>query len=162
MMCALCVVTGSCYGADVSFLVWLCHLHRSFSKLSCAMCKALVASTWQPRIDSRNPRFLTAIMTGTLVALAESRVAGLGLIIAELALASPGQMPSFATLVAITVFWSIGFHLYASMAPVITLTLAKGQERRTPPRSHGCCRLGRDIGWVRDGLAHRWTVPALP
>lgn len=74
------------------------------------------------------PGFLTAIMTGTLIALAESRIAGIGLLLAGVGIGLTGQMPGFAPLVAITVFWSIGFHLYASMAPVITLTLAKGEE----------------------------------
>jgi hypothetical protein len=92
----------------------------------------------------RKSRFLTAIMTGTLVALAESRVAGLGLIIAGIGVGLTGQMPDFALLVAVTVFWSIGFHLYASMAPVITLTLAKGQEGGRPLGAHGRCRLGRE------------------
>src|SRR5262249_18450574 len=30
--------------------------------------------------------------------------------------------------VAITVFWSVGFHLYVTVAPAITLTLARGHE----------------------------------
>lgn len=74
------------------------------------------------------PGFLTAIMSGTLVALAESRVAGIGLLIAGLGIGLTGRMLGFQSLVAITVLWSVGFHLYASMSPVITLTLAKGQE----------------------------------
>jgi predicted MFS family arabinose efflux permease len=74
------------------------------------------------------PGFLTAIMAGTLIALAESRVAGLGLLITGIGIGATGHMHSFAPLVAITVFWSIGFHLYASMSSAITLTLAKGQE----------------------------------
>src|SRR5687767_6070188 len=67
------------------------------------------------------PGFLTAIMTGTLIALAESRIAGIGLIIAGIGIGATGHMHGFTPLVAITVLWSIGFHLYASMSPVITL-----------------------------------------
>jgi hypothetical protein len=46
------------------------------------------------------PGFLTAIMTGTLVALAESRVAGLGLLIAGLGVGASGLMPNYAAVVA--------------------------------------------------------------
>src|SRR5262249_31327253 len=67
------------------------------------------------------PGFLTALTAGTLVALAESRVAGLGLLIAGIGIGLTGLMPDYAALVAITVFWSVGFHLYSSMAPAITL-----------------------------------------
>jgi hypothetical protein len=74
------------------------------------------------------PGFLTALLTGTLVALAESRVAGLGLLIGAVGIGFTGRMPDFATLIAITVFWSVGFHLYAGMSPAITVMLSKGQE----------------------------------
>lgn len=108
------------------------------------------------------PGFLTALLTGTLVALAESRVAGLGLIIGGIGIGATGRMPGFGSLVAITVFWSVGFHLYAAMSPAITLTLAKGQE--------GGRHLGRmgAVGSVATlaGLAVAWLVkwllPALP
>ena len=74
------------------------------------------------------PGFLAALTTGTLVALAESRVAALGLLIGAIGIGATGAAGSYGTLVAITVFWSVGFHLWVSMAPAITLTLAKGQE----------------------------------
>lgn len=74
------------------------------------------------------PGFLTAITAGTLVALAESRVAGLGLLIAGVGIGLTGRMPEYSSLVGITVLWSVGFHLYAAMSPAITLTLAKGEE----------------------------------
>ncbi len=77
------------------------------------------------------PGLLAALMAGTLVALAEARVAGLGLVITAVGIAATGLVanPSgYWLLVAITVFWSIGFHIYASVAPAITLTLAKGKE----------------------------------
>jgi MFS family permease len=108
------------------------------------------------------PGFLTAITAGTLVALAESRVAGLGLMIAGVGIGLTGRMPGYSPLVAITVFWSVGFHLYAAMSPAITLTLAKGEE--------GGRHLGRmgAVGSVATlaGLAVAWLlkrlIPSLP
>ncbi|MBV9470286.1 MAG: MFS transporter [Abitibacteriaceae bacterium] len=108
------------------------------------------------------PGFLTAITTGTLVDLAESRVAGLGLLIAGIGVGATGQVPSFGPLIAVTIFWSVGFHLYAAMSPVITLTLAQGQE--------GGRHLGRmgAVGSVATlaGLGVAWVIkqvlPTLP
>jgi MFS family permease len=74
------------------------------------------------------PGLLAALMAGTLVALAESRVAGLGLLVTAIGIGVSGFMGSFGALVGMTVFWSIGFHLYATVSPAITLTLAKGME----------------------------------
>jgi hypothetical protein len=74
------------------------------------------------------PGLLAALMTGTLVALAESRIAGLGLLIGGVGIGATGLATSFAPLVSLTVFWSIGFHLYASVSSAITLALAKGEE----------------------------------
>lgn len=67
-------------------------------------------------------------MAGTLVALAESRVAALGLAITAVGIGATGAAGRYAPLVAVTVFWSIGFHLWASVSPAITLALAKGKE----------------------------------
>jgi hypothetical protein len=74
------------------------------------------------------PGLLAALTTGTLVALAESRVAALGLLIGAVGIGATGAAGSYRTLIAITVFWSVGFHLWAAMAPAITLALAKGRE----------------------------------
>jgi MFS family permease len=74
------------------------------------------------------PGLLAALMTGTLVALAESRIAGLGLLIGGIGISATGLATNFAPLVALTVFWSIGFHLYAAVSSAITLALAKGEE----------------------------------
>lgn len=74
------------------------------------------------------PGLLTALTAGTLAALAESRVAGLGLAITALGIGLSGAMPDMFALTAMTVFWSIGFHLYATMTGPITLNLARGQE----------------------------------
>jgi MFS family permease len=74
------------------------------------------------------PGLLAALMTGTLVALAESRIAGLGLIIAGVGIGLTGLATDYAPLVALTVFWSVGFHLYAAVSSAITLALAQGEE----------------------------------
>lgn len=74
------------------------------------------------------PGLIAALMAGLVVALAESRVAALGLFISGLGIALTGAAPSYWPLVGITVFWSIGFHLWSSVSPAITLTLAKGVD----------------------------------
>jgi len=74
------------------------------------------------------PGLLAALMAGTLVALAESRVAGLGLLITAVGIGITGAATGYWMLVAFTVFWSVGFHIYVSVAPAITLALARGQE----------------------------------
>ena len=92
------------------------------------------------------PGLLAALMAGTLVAMAESRVAGLGLLITAGGIGVTGLVTDYALsgvhndphgsietvryliLIGVTVFWSIGFHLWASVGPAITLALAKGIE----------------------------------
>jgi MFS family permease len=74
------------------------------------------------------PGLLTALTAGTLVALAEAHIAGLGLAIGGVGIGLSGFMGSFGSLIGITVFWSVGFHLYTTMQSAITLTLSKGQE----------------------------------
>lgn len=74
------------------------------------------------------PGLLAALLAGTLVALAESKVAGLGLGVCATGIGLTGFTESFALLILINVFWSIGFHLYASMQSAITLALSKGRE----------------------------------
>jgi MFS family permease len=74
------------------------------------------------------PGLLAALMAGIVVALAESRVAALGLGLGAIGIAISGVTSSFTNLILITVFWSIGFHLYSTVQPAITLTLAKGKE----------------------------------
>ena len=72
------------------------------------------------------PGLLAALMAGTLVALAESRIAGLGLLITAIGVGLSGNMSGYNNLVMITVFWSIGFHLWAPVSSAITLNLSKG------------------------------------
>jgi MFS family permease len=89
------------------------------------------ASAWDlGRLESIReiPGLLTAITAGTLVALAEARVAALGLLIAGIGIGLTGATTTYTPLVLVTVFWSVGFHLWAGMSSAITLTLAKGQE----------------------------------
>jgi MFS family permease len=74
------------------------------------------------------PGLLAAMTAGTLVALAESRVAGLGLAITAIGIGATGLAPGYGALIGITVFWSVGFHLYAAVSSAITLALAKGVE----------------------------------
>lgn len=74
------------------------------------------------------PGLLAALTAGTLVALAESRVAALGLLITALGIGLTGRASGYGMLIAVTVFWSVGFHLWASVSPAITLALAKGQQ----------------------------------
>lgn len=74
------------------------------------------------------PGLLAALTAGTLVSLAESRMAGLGLFITAVGVAASGFVPGYAALVAVSVFWSVGFHLYGVVAPAIVLALARGRE----------------------------------
>ena len=74
------------------------------------------------------PGLLAALTAGTLVALAEARVAGLGLLITGVGIGVSGFMPSYFWLVVVTVCWSVGFHLYATVGSALTLTLAKGRD----------------------------------
>lgn len=74
------------------------------------------------------PGLCAALMAGTLVAFAESRIAAIGLVVAGFGIALTGRMGSFGALIAMTVFWSVGFHLWATVQNAITLALAKGKE----------------------------------
>lgn len=74
------------------------------------------------------PGLLTAPIAGTLVALAEPRLAGVALLVCALGIGATGTAPNYWTLVAFNVFWSVGFHLWSSVSPAITLSLAGGRE----------------------------------
>ena len=74
------------------------------------------------------PGLLAALTAGTLVAFAESRIAALGLVVAGIGIAISGRMQTFGSLIGMTVFWSIGFHLWATVQSAIILALAKGKE----------------------------------
>ncbi|MBX3119198.1 MAG: MFS transporter [Fimbriimonadaceae bacterium] len=72
------------------------------------------------------PGLCAALMAGILVALAEARVAALGLAIMAIGIGLTGHFTDYWPLVGITVLWSIGFHTWSSVAPAITLNLSKG------------------------------------
>ncbi len=74
------------------------------------------------------PGLLTAFTAGTLALVAETRVGSLALLISAAGIAATGYATAYWPLVAITVFWSIGMHLWFSLSPAITLALAEGKE----------------------------------
>jgi MFS family permease len=74
------------------------------------------------------PGLIAALMAGVLVLLPETRVAGIGLGICGLGIALTATQSKFWPIVIITTFWSIGFHLWSSVSPAITLHLAKGMH----------------------------------
>jgi hypothetical protein len=74
------------------------------------------------------PGLLTSLTAGLLVALAESRAAAIGLAVCGLGIGFTTTPQQYWPLVGVTMFWSVGFHLYASMSSAITLNLAKGRE----------------------------------
>lgn len=74
------------------------------------------------------PGLLTAPIAGTLVALAEPRLAGMALLVCALGIGAMGTAGSYWMLVGLNVFWSVGFHLWSSVSPAITLSLAGGRE----------------------------------
>lgn len=101
------------------------------------------------------PGLLAAVTAGSLAAMAESRLAAVGLLITGIGIALSAEMANYWQLVGITVFWSVGFHLYAAVSSAIVLMLAKGQE--------GGRHLGRmaSIGAVATvtALGLSWVVP---
>ena len=74
------------------------------------------------------PGLLASLMAGILVALPERRIATIGLVICAVGIGSTGWFGQYRPLVAITVFWSVGFHLMTSVQSAMTLLLAKGAE----------------------------------
>lgn len=95
------------------------------------------------------PGLLTALTMVTLVALAESRVAAIGLLVTGLGIACSGFTDTIPQAVAVAMFWSVGFHLYATMSSPITLALAKGQESgRHLGRMQGVGGLGLAFAWI--------------
>ena len=112
------------------------------------------------------PGLLAALTTGTLVALAESHIAALGLAITGIGIGATGFMGHFSPLVATTVFWSVGFHLYTTMQSAITLALAKGAEGGRHLGRMGAVGgfatiFGLGLAWVlSEELGDRVYVPA--
>lgn len=104
------------------------------------------------------PGLLTALTAGTLVALAETRMASLGLMIAAFGIAVTGYCHTFPPLIAITVFWSVGFHLWATVQTAITLALSKGKEGgRHLGRMNGVSAAATILGLgIALGMAKLW------
>jgi predicted MFS family arabinose efflux permease len=74
------------------------------------------------------PGLLAAFLAGPLVALAEPRIASFSLFLCGAGIAITGNVENFHSLVLISVIWSIGFHLWLSVSPAITIALARGKE----------------------------------
>lgn len=74
------------------------------------------------------PGLLTAFTAGTLAMLSETRLGSLALLISAAGIAATGFASSYWPLVAITVFWSVGMHLWFALSPAITLALSGGKE----------------------------------
>lgn len=74
------------------------------------------------------PGLLTAFTAGILAMVSETRIGSLALLVSAAGIAATGFAPSYWPLVAITVFWSVGMHLWFSLSPAITLALAEGKE----------------------------------
>lgn len=94
------------------------------------------------------PGLIAALMAGLLVGLAEARVAGLGLVICGLGIGLTAATSRFWPLVMVTTLWSVGFHLWSTVSPAITLNLARGIEG------------GRHLGRMRS-VAAVATISAL-
>lgn len=72
------------------------------------------------------PGLLTAFTASALVMLSETRLAAAALGASAIGIAATGMVPGYWSLVAVTVFWSVGLHLWFTLQPAITLTLSRG------------------------------------
>jgi len=71
------------------------------------------------------PGLLTAAMIGVVGALALPRLALFALLLVGLGFGATGQAGGFWPLVACNVLWSIGLHVWLTVQPTLTLTLAR-------------------------------------
>src|SRR5207248_10985557 len=106
------------------------------------------------------PGFLAALRAGTLAALAEAHVAALGLLIGAIGIGVTGSVSGYGMLIAVTIFWSVGFHLWASMSSAITLALAKGEQGgrhlgRMSAVGSTATLLALGLAWIAAKLSHR-------
>jgi predicted MFS family arabinose efflux permease len=69
------------------------------------------------------PGLLTAFVASALVAFAEPRLAMGALALSAIGIAATGQAPSFVVLVAFSVTWSVGMHLWFALQPSLTMSL---------------------------------------
>lgn len=82
------------------------------------------------------PGLLTAGIIGLLASIAEPLLAVLALAITAVGIAATGQADDFRQLVACSVFWSVGLHIWLTIQPSLTLNLS-------PPERHG-----RSLGMI--------------
>src|SRR5262249_14120776 len=71
------------------------------------------------------PGLLTAGMIALLAGLAEPVLAMLALGVMAAGIAATGQATGFGTLVACSIFWSIGLHIWLTVQPSVALTLSE-------------------------------------
>ena len=71
------------------------------------------------------PGLLTAGIIGILAAFAEPRLAAVALLVLGIGIGAQGQTRSFWPLVASNIFWSVGLHVWLTVQPSLTLTLAR-------------------------------------
>jgi MFS family permease len=108
------------------------------------------------------PGLLAALLTGTLVALAESRIAGLGLGIAACGIGASGLMHTKPSLIVIGVFWSIGFHVYSTVSNAITLALCKGTDGGLHLGKMSAVSAISTIVGLGTAFGVKWALPGLP
>lgn len=108
------------------------------------------------------PGLLAAVMAGLLVALAESRIASIGLAICAIGIGFTGFATSFWPLVLISVFWSIGFHLYSTVEPALVLALTEvSHSGHALGRVRSISNIGT-IGALGIGFGMAQFLPKLP
>jgi predicted MFS family arabinose efflux permease len=71
------------------------------------------------------PGLLTAFTASALVAIAEPRLGLMALTLSALGISAVGLSSSFGTLVAFTVSWSVGMHLWFAIQPSLTMSLSQ-------------------------------------
>lgn len=71
------------------------------------------------------PGLLTAAMMGVVASLALPRLAAISLALVAAGFALIGQTRSYWPLVACNILWSIGLHIWLTVQPALTLTLAR-------------------------------------
>ncbi|MBI2300475.1 MAG: MFS transporter [Armatimonadetes bacterium] len=109
------------------------------------------------------PGLLTAFLAGSLVALAETRLSGFAIAFCALGIAATGLAWGYWPLVAISVFWSIGAHLWFAVSPAIVMALSKGEESgRHLGRMAGIGSSGTLVALAATALLLRWQKAALP
>jgi len=108
------------------------------------------------------PGLIAALMAGAVVALAESRVAVIGLAITGAGIAVTGMATGYWPLVGVTVFWSIGFHLWSTVSPSMVLALSSKLEsgrRMGQMRSIGSIATIVALGLAAIAARSPWKPP---